>query len=680
MKTRISLYAIAIVAAFSACTNDEPQRTAQLELGFDLESFDSTVAPCEDFFQYISGGWVEKNPVPETEGRWGNFNILIEENNRKVRGLLDSVSNVAELEKGSYQQLVADYYKSGMDSMAIEEAGIKALQPIFKRIDEVNDHKGYALLNAYFKGIGVKHPWSTYVGIDDKNSEQYILHLGQSGLGLPDRDYYLKDDSASMETQAAYREHIAKMFVLKGDEDEVATQKSNAIYDLEKQLAEVSMSRVDRRQPENTYNKMGKEQVMELSPGLINKLFFEENTIIFDSAIITQPDYIKALDKILAQQDVNTLKAYAQWHVIDGYAGFLPHAFVKQNFEFFSKTLRGTKKMKPRWRRTLGTVGGGLGEQLGHLFVDRYFPESSKKDIEEMVENFRVAYRERIEQLEWMSDETKTKAREKLDAFKYKIGYPSQWKDYSDLEISANSYIQNGMSMSAYQIKENIAKLGTPVDKDEWFMPAYIVNAYYSSSHNEIVFPAGILQPPFYNAAASPAINYGAIGGVIGHEFTHGFDDQGRKYNAFGNLADWWTLQDKDLFEKRTNKMVVQYSDYEPIKSTFVNGRLTLGENIADLGGLTLAYYGYQNAINGEEQPLVDGFTWQQQVFLGWGQVWQSSQTDAYTSQQVVTDPHSPAKYRVNGPMSNMVEFREAWGCSGGDPMVRPDSLRVSIW
>ena len=367
---------------------------------------------------------------------------------------------------------------------------------------------------------------------------------------------------------------------------------------------------------------------------------------------------------------------------VDGMANYLPYAFVQQNFDFYSKTLRGNKKLKPRWRRTLDAVNGGLGEQLGHLFVDQYFPESSKQELEKMVEDLRTAYRERINALEWMSDSTKERALEKLEAFKYKIGYPNKWKDYSDLDIVADNFYDNAWNLTTYTIREDLKKLGKPVDKDEWFMPPHIVNAYYSGSYNEIVFPAGILQPPFYDPNADDAVNYGAIGGVIGHEFTHGFDDRGRKYNAFGNLANWWNKLDVERFETRTGLMVSQYNKYQPLDEVFVNGRLTLGENIADLGGLTLAYYAYKKShVDDKNEPAaIDGFSWQQRIFLGWGRVWQSNQTEEYLSNQVLTDSHSPAQFRVNGPMSNMPEFREAWGCSAGDPMVRPDSLQVVIW
>ena len=422
---------------------------------------------------------------------------------------------------------------------------------------------------------------------------------------------------------------------------------------------------------------------MALAPELDLNDFFTKINVSFDSATVSQVEYMKALNKILPSTPVETLKEYARWHAINSTANYLPHAFVQEHFDFYGKTMSGSKQLKPRWRRSIDVINGGLGEQLGHLFVDRYFPESSKQAMENLVENLRSAYRERIKALEWMGDSTKERALEKLKAFNYKIGYPDKWKDYSDLNISADNYFQNAMNVSRYTTEENLARLGKPVDKDEWFMPPHIVNAYYSPSYNEVVFPAGILQPPFFDASADDAINYGAIGGVIGHEFTHGFDDSGRKYNGQGNLADWWTSMDKERFEARTVKMVNQFSGYEPLDKVFVNGKLTLGENMADLGGLTLTYYAYKMShVDGKETtpPVIGGYSWQQRIFLGWGRVWQTNQTDKSLSRQVVVDPHSPAQYRVNGPMSNMPEFKEAWGCSAGDPMVRADSLQVVIW
>lgn len=673
-----------LLIGFVSCQNNaevEPETGSDLSLGFDVADLDESVTPCDNFFQYTAGNWIKNNPIPETESRWGSFNELIEENNTRVKGLLDSIAKETDFNKGSYQQLVGDFFKSGMDSNAVESAGMTGLEDVFAKVNAVSNLDDYLALNAEFKKMGISHPWGSYVGVDEKNSGKHLFQLAQSGLGMPDRDYYLKDDSLSQSIQSKYREHVSKMLGLSGYENERANAAANAIYAFEKQLAEVAMSRVDRRSPENTYNKMSYQQIVDLAPDLKFNNFFEANNIKFDTAVVNQPDYIKAINNIITSTDLNTLKDYAYWKVVDEYAAYLSSAFVNQNFEFFSKTLRGSQKIRPRWKRVLGTINGGLGEPLGHLYVDRYFPESSKVDIKNMVEDLREAYKGRIMQLDWMGEETKEKAIEKLEGFTYKIGYPDNWKTFEGLEISADNYLQNVMNLNAYQVQENLDKLNEEVDRSEWFMPAHIVNAYYNPANNEVVFPAGILQPPFYDPNAEAAINYGGIGGVIGHEFSHGFDDEGSKYNMEGNLDDWWTEDDRSRFEEKTKSLAAQYSSYEPLEGVFVNGDLTLGENIADLGGLTLAYHAYKNSLeNGREEMTIEGFTWQQRVFLGWAQVWQTNQTDAYLINQVTTDPHSPAMYRVNGTVSNMDEFKEAWGCSSDNAMINSGDKQVKIW
>lgn len=650
-------------------------------LGFDLADLDSTISPCDDFFQYTSGNWIKNNPIPETESRWGSFNELIESNNADVRALLNEIVKQSGFEKGSYQQLVADFYASGMDSNASETKGMKGLEPILNQVSAIGSLDDYLKINAEFKMWGIAHPWSSYVGVDEKNSSRHLLQLSQSGMGLPDRDYYLKTDSASVDIQDKYKIHLAKMLELSGYESGKATEAANGIYAFESKLAQAAMSRVDRRSPEKTYNKMAFSTVVDLAPNLKLGDYFSARNLKFDTAVVNQPDYIKALEGIIANEDINVLRNYAHWSVIDAYASYLSSDFVNQNFDFFSRTMRGSKKLKPRWKRVLSSLNGGLGEPLGHMYVDKHFPESSKENIKNMVEDLRSAYKLRIQGLDWMGEETKKKAIEKLEGFTYKIGYPDTWKTFDGLEILADDYLQNVINLNRFGVGENLAKLDKEVDRSEWFMPAHIVNAYYNPANNEVVFPAGILQAPFYNAEAEAAINYGGIGGVIGHEFSHGFDDEGSKYNKEGNLNDWWTEDDRSRFDVKTRALANQYSSYEPLTDVFVNGKLTLGENIADLGGLTLAYYAYQNSLeNGREDVVIDGFTWQQRVFLGWAQVWQTNQTEAYLRNQVTTDPHSPAKYRVNGTVANMDEFKESWGCKDSDPMINSGEKQVKIW
>lgn len=677
------MFVSALTGAIVACA---PQTKAPVEeekkeekvAAFDVANLDSEVAPCNDFFHYSGGGWVKNNPIPETESRWGQFNILIEENNKKIRGILEEFSGKEGLKKGSDEQLVGDLYYSAMDSAKIEKDGLKYLTPYFEELAAVSDVNGLVKLMADQEWKGVKTPFGVYVGPDAKNSTMNVLYMSQSGLGLPDRDYYLKTDSISEDLKSKYKAHVAKVFVLLGEEEEKATELAETVFNVESALAKEQMSRVEGRNPEATYNKMTLADLQAKAPEIPFNTYFEVIGLNPEEIIVGQPKYMAALGKLFKSVSLDDWKVYSRWQIVDAKISMLPEAFVAQNFDFYSRTLRGAKEMKPRWKRALGATNG-LGEQLGHLFVNKYFPESSKAKVEQMVENLRAAYKERIQNLDWMSDATKTKALEKLAAFTYKIGYPNNWKDYSTLDISKESFLMNMTNLGKFQMQENIKKLGKAVDKSEWLMGPHIVNAYYYPPNNEVVFPAGILQPPFFNPDADDAINYGAIGGVIGHEFTHGFDDQGSKYGADGNLEDWWTPEDREKFNKLAMKVVNQYNSYQPLEGVNVNGALTLGENIADFGGITLAYYAYKKSIEGKERPAdVDGFSPEQRVFLGWAQVWQTSSTDAAMRNQVMTDYHSPAHYRVIGPMSNMKEFEDAWGCAG--EMALPDSSKTVIW
>jgi putative endopeptidase len=673
---------IALGGILFSCSQPTEKAPVQATLGFDLANLDTSVSPCDDFFQYIAGGWVKQNPIPNSESRWSNAGILVESNNEKVRGLLDSISKAKDVPQGSYAALLATYYNSGMDSASVEASDLTALKEVFARIEGITSHQEYAGLLGLLKANGMAAPLSSYVGADDKNSNKHVLQIGQSGLGLPDRDYYLVDNERFQNIRKEYVLLVQDMLEYSGYSKGEAKKAAAGIMAFERSLAEVYMARAESRIPENTYNKMTVEAFAKLAPNVRIEEYLKVNKVSVDSVIVGQPNFFKGLSTLLPRQEVSVLQAYAKWHVLRSYTAQLPNRYVQRSFDFYGKVLSGTNEMKPRWKRTINQVEGGLGDELGRLFVERYFPEESKAAVEKLVENLRVAYGQRIEALEWMSPDTKKRAKEKLSSFTYKIGYPNQWQLAEGLPLKADAYLQNSIELSRYEVKENLAKLGTPVDRNEWFMPAHIVNAYYNPSYNEVVFPAGILQPPFYDPQADAAINFGGIGGVIGHEFTHGFDDQGSKYNADGNLENWWKPEDSTSFASRTELMVVQYGGYEPIMGTFVNGALTLGENIADLGGLTLAYYGYKNGVeNGTYRgDVIEGFTWQQRIFMGWGQVWQSAQKDAYTANQVLTDPHSPARYRVVGPMSNMPEFAEAWGCSPGDAMVRADSVRIQIW
>jgi len=568
-----------------------------------------------------------------------------------------------------------------MDSLGIEKAGLEPLAPMLKRIDELKSYKDFPAFFAGNRKQGLGSPIGFYIGTDKKDSNSYIAYTSQSGLSLPDKDYYLKDDNRFKKIRTAYMEHLEKMFQLMGDDQKTAIKHANEVFEIEKKLAQVSMSRIDKRNPELTYNKKSISELNRLTPDFNWNKYFSSLGIKTDKIIVSQVDFLKATNNILKETPIDQWKTYFKWHLVDGFASWLPYKFVQQNFDFNNRVLRGVTQMKSRQKRAVRLVNNELGQPLGRLFVAKYFPESSKKEVEELIENLRSAYIDRVKQLDWMSAETKQKAIEKLKAFTYKIGYPDKWKDFSNVDIVPNSVVHNIIAVGKWQAADNLSKLGKPVDKSEWGMTPQTVNAYYNPLNNEVVFPAGILQPPFYDPNGDVAINYGAIGGVIGHEFSHGFDDSGSKYDKDGNLNNWWTKEDREKFDAKTKIVVDQFDKYEPLPGVFVQGKLTLGENIADLGGLTLGYYALQKYYekNGGRKNIAD-FTPEQRFYLGWAQVWASNTRPEYVKQQVTTDPHSPSQYRVNGPMSNLEEFWKAWHVKPGDKMYRGGDLQAKIW
>jgi len=671
MKKLVLLSAAFLAACQSATDTAEATKDESIA-AFPIVHLDTTVAPCDDFFTYTAGGWREMNPIPETEVRWGEFNKLGERNKQRVKTLLERLA-AGTFEKGTDEQLIGDLVASGMDSVARNERGTSELIPFISEVDAVEGLESLFELMAKNKFYGVAAPISVYVGTDAKESTKHTLYVSQSGIGLPDRDYYLRDDAESKALQSKYRKHIRAMGEIVG-----VSLDTSAIYDLEERFAKAMKSRVEMRDAEARYNPMSIAEWQAVSPNLPITTFMETLELGERDVVNSAPIFFERISSELEGVSLSAWKHYYKWHIIDAAAGSLNDELERQNFEFFEKTLSGKPKMNPRWKRVQGAADM-LGEQIGHLYAKQYFPEEHKKDVEQLVENLRTAFSDRIDQLTWMTEETKVRAKEKLAAFTYKIGYPDQWEDISDLDLSRESYFANLKAMQRYFTKKNLAKIDEPVDKNEWGMGAHIVNAYYNPLNNEVVFPAGILQPPFYNPDADAAINYGAIGGVIGHEFSHGFDDQGSKYGPDGNLENWWTEQDKAQFEELTERLAAQYDAYEVLPDVHVNGHLTLGENIADLGGLTLAYYAFQNYKKGKDIAPIDGFTADQRVFLGWAQVWQSNGRDEYFKQQVTTDPHSPAEFRVIGPVSNMPEFRAAFGCQEG-ANIKPAGEEIIIW
>ena len=680
------LLALGLAAAgsltFSAC-NDTKADGKPTSKSIDVKNLDTTVHAHDDFFHHANGGWIKLNPIPETESRWGSFNELRDKNRAILRKILDDASADKGAAKGSSKQLIGDFYYSGMDSASIEKAGLQPLQAELTKINALKDANGIVDEIASLHRFGIYPFFGVYVDQDAKKSSQYALYLVQAGLGLPDRDYYFKKDKGSEEIRSKYLAHVTKMFQLMGESEAEASKHAKAVVDIETKLAGASMTRVESRDPHATYNKMAVSALSKTAPALNWSNYFSKVGVkqALDSVIVSQPKFIKEVNNIFAKPDMESVRAYLRWQLIHGTAPYLNSAVVSENFAFNGTVLNGVKALEPRWKRVLDNTNNHLGEALGQEYVKVAFTPEAKEKALEMVDNLKLALKDKINSLDWMSPETKKQAQHKLSTIVTKIGYPDKWKEYKGLEIDRGSYAKNVMNSSAFEFQRMMNKLGKPIDRGEWFMTPPTVNAYYNPAMNEIVFPAGILQPPFFDANADDAVNYGGMGAVIGHELTHGFDDQGRQFDADGNLKDWWTKEDAEKFNKKAQYVVNQFNKYEALPGEFVNGKLTLGENIADLGGLTIAYAAWQKAQEGKpKQEKIDGFTPEQRFFLGWAQVWRVNERPESIKQRLITDPHSPAMFRVNGPLSNMPEFYKAYSIKPGSKMMTPDSLRASIW
>ncbi|WP_199688361.1 M13 family metallopeptidase [Pontibacter oryzae] len=654
---------------------------AGVNRSLDLANMDTTVSPCEDFYQYANGGWVKNNPIPASESRWGSFNELAEKNNAILRELLTEASSNTTAAKGSAAQLIGDFYAAGMDSVAANEAGISPIKPELDKISAIKTTDELVKTVADLKTKGVGGYFSMYVSQDDKVSTQYALQAGQGGLSLPDRDYYLKGDERSKTIRTEYKKHLQNMFVLLGEDAGTAQKKAQTVMDIEMKLAKASKARVDLRDPYANYNKMTIQEFAKQNPNLkVSQLLAGMGATASKEIIVGQPAFFKELNNLFKSVSLDDWKTYTTWHLARTSAPYLSQDFVQENFNFYGKVLSGAKEMQPRWKRVLRATDGALGEALGQLYVQKTFSPEAKQKAIEMVNNLQEAFKEHVRDLDWMSEETKQRALEKLGAFAVKIGYPDKWEDYKGLEISRDSYAANMMRASQFAFRDNIGKIGKPVDREEWFMSPPTVNAYYNPSMNEIVFPAGILQPPFFDPNADDAVNYGGMGAVIGHELTHGFDDQGAKYDYEGNLKDWWTKEDLEKFNTRANAVADQYDQYTVLDNLHVNGKLTLGENIADIGGLNIAYTALQKALAKKNPGKIDGLTPEQRFFLAWAQIWRVNMRDEAQNQQILTDPHSPGRFRTNGPVANMPQFYEAFGCKQDDAMVRSDEKRIKIW
>ena len=654
---------------------------AETPHGVNPAHLDRSVAPSQDFFQFSNGGWVKANPIPGDQSAWGAFNELREANRRTLRDLMEEAAKT-QAPKGSALQKVGDFYASGMDEAAIEKAGLKPLQPMLARIAAIRDTRALA------REIGRLHlevgspAFSFFVGQDDKDSTSYIAQFMQGGLGLPDRDYYTLTDARSQEIRAKYLAHVARMFELLGEKPALAKAHAGVVMDLETRLAKASMTQVEQRDPHAIYHKMSPTELAKLAPGFPWDAFFKTIGLPEQKALLVrQPKFFEELGRMAKELPMAQWQTYLRWNLVRATAGELPDAFGKESFAFYGQVLSGAKERQARWKRVQSSTDGALGELVGQLYVKKAFSPEAKQKMLALVSNLRAALKDRIAQLTWMSAPTKQKAQEKLAAFNVKIGYPDTWRDYSRHEVKKGAFLANNLAAARFEFQRTLGKLGKPIDRTEWGMTPQTVNAYYDPSMNEIVFPAGILQPPFFDPKADDAVNYGGIGMVIGHEMTHGFDDQGCQYDAKGNLNNWWTEADTKAYQASTDLVKQQAAAFEVMPGLKLNGELTLGENIADLGGLKIAFEALKMQWAKTGKPAaIDGFTPEQRFFLGYAQAWRSNSRPEALRMQVMTDPHSPAKYRVNGPLANLPEFLEAFQVSEGSPMARPASQRPTIW
>ncbi|MBC7448605.1 MAG: M13 family metallopeptidase, partial [Hymenobacteraceae bacterium] len=596
-------------APMAAAPTAPPPPPVKKGVGITTANFDTSVDPCTDFFQYANGSWIKNNPIPGAEVRWGAFNELADRNNAILRNLLETAAKTPGA-AGTNQQKVGDYFAAGMDTMSIEKAGLQPLQAELARIKSIKTLGDLQKVLAHHQVIGTGALFNLGVGQDDKISTQYAVFAGQSGLGLPDKDMYLKDDKRSEMVRGEYRKYLTQIFKLSGESDADAGKHANAVFALEKRLASASKGRVELRDPYANYNKMSVAALSKQAPNFNWALQLQEIKLgTAKEIIVGQPKFLAEASTLLKTVGIADWQAYLKAKLLSSFAGTLPMAYTQASFDFFSKTLNGAKAMQPRWKRILRATDGALGEAFGQLYVEKAFTPAAKKRAQELVQNLQLAFSKRIDQLDWMTPATKTEAQKKLRSFTVKIGYPDKWKDYSALKVERSSYAANVLRAREWGTLDNSSKFGKPVDRLEWGMTPPTVNAYYNPGMNEIVFPAGILQPPFYDPNADDAVNYGGIGAVIGHEITHGFDDQGRLYDAQGNLKSWWTPQDSTQFAKRTGIIDRQYSAYSPLDSVFVNGKLTMGENIADIGGLNIAYGAFKMAPQFKNNQSYDGLT-----------------------------------------------------------------------
>jgi len=663
----------AVATAVVAFTDDKKPKY------IDPANMDLSVKPGDNFYQYANGGWLKQNPVPASKTRWGSFDVLREESSRRLQSLLEEAAKTTS--KGRLQQMIGDFYRSGMDSAAIEARGYQPIKPELDRLAALNDKQQVVTEIATLRTKGIASPlFSVFVGQDRKNVSQYIPQIGQGGTTLPDRDYYLRNDTRSNSIRAAYRAHLEKMFSLIGENAATAAYSADAVIRMETALAKAQYSRVEMRDPYKSYNKFAIKDLSTQTPGLDwNNLFQQMKIAKVDSVLVANPTFLRTTDILLTALPMQDWKTYLRWNVLRNAAPYLSSAFVNENFRL-SQALTGQREQTPRWQRISALIDNSLGDLLGQLYVQKYFKGEAKTRMQEMVNNLQETFAERIKRLDWMSEATKTRALEKLNAFTKKIAFPDKWKDYAGVTITGDDFLSNLRSTSIWSYDYMVNRLGKPVDRTEWAMTPPTINAYYSPANNEIAFPAGILQFPFFDFGADDAVIYGGIGAVIGHEMTHGFDDSGAQYAASGNLENWWTKEDQAKFRAKADQVVAQYNNYTVLDTLRVNGRLTLGENIADIGGLSIAYDAFTKTKQFKNGKKIDGFSPAQRFFLSWAQIWRNNAVPETQAQLLLTDSHSPGMYRANGAVVNIDEWYTAFNVQPGDKLFVAPEKRIKIW
>ena len=649
--------------------------------GFDLSDLDTTCKPCADFYQYATGGWRLHNSVPPSYADWGRFTELANKNEETLHDILDAAAKDRHAQKGSNEQKIGDFYGSCMDTSRIESQGIKPIQPELDRIAAISSQSSLQAEIARLQGFGVDALFDFSSEPDFKDSSQVIGVAFQGGLGLPERDYYFRDDTASQQLRDKYVAHVATMFGFLGDSRDAAAAEAKTVMAIEKQLAQASSKPEDLRNPAANYNRMDRASLKSLTTQFSWDSYFREVGFPDIGAVnVGQPKFFQSFDQMLGTVPLSEWKSYLRWCLINAAAPRLSSHILDEDFDFYSRTLEGVKDPEPRWKRCVSATDNYLGEALGQKYVEKTFPPAAKAAALQMVHNLIDALHADIETLDWMGPDTRKQALAKLDALTLKIGYPDKWRDYSSYAVTRDSYAQNAFQGALFEFRRNLAQIGKPIDRSEWGITTPSVNAYYNPTMNEVVFPAGILQPPFFDPKSDEALNYGGIGAVIGHEMTHGFDDSGSQFDAQGNLKNWWTPEDRRNFEARAECIVQQFDGYTVQPGLKENGKLVEGESIADLGGITIAHAAFEKAIAGKNIAPIDGMTADQRFFLGWARLWADNMRPEREVLLTNTDPHPISRFRVNGPMSNLPEFASAYSCKAGDAMVRPANARCRIW